>query len=89
MDLESGSSEIVFQFDRQGCCVMGNLSADPQGVLWWVVDPEMWIYRVTPGGEATLFAQNLPCDPAAAVADSQGDVYFTSPSGIYRIYQER
>jgi hypothetical protein len=88
LDLESGSSEIVFQFDRQGCCVMGNLSADPQGTLWWVVDPEMRIYRVTPDGEATLFAQNLPCDPAAAVVDSQGDVYFTSPSGIYRIYEE-
>jgi streptogramin lyase len=88
LDLESGSSEIVFQFDRQGCCVMGNLSADPQGTLWWVVDPEMRIYRVTPDGEATLFAQNLPCDPAAAVTDSQGDVYFTSPSGIYRIYLE-
>jgi predicted outer membrane repeat protein len=88
LDLESGSSEIVFQFDRQGCCVMGNLSADPQGTLWWVVDPEMCIYHVTPEGEATLFAQNLPIDPAAAVADSQGDVYFTSPSGIYRIYKE-
>jgi streptogramin lyase len=88
LDLESGSSEIVFQFDRQGCCVMGNLSADPQGTLWWVVDPEMRIYRVTRNGEATLFAQNLPCDPAAAVADGQGDVYFTSPSGIYRIYEE-
>jgi len=88
LDLESGSSEIVFQFDRQGCCVMGNLSADPQGILWWVVDPEMWIYRVAPSGEAVLFAQNLPCDPAAAVADSQGDVYFASPSGIYRIYEE-
>ena len=88
LDLESGTSEIVFQYDRQGCCVMGNLSADPQGTLWWVVDPEMCIYRVTPDGEATLFAQNLPCDPAAAVADGQGDVYFTSPSGIYRIYEE-
>jgi streptogramin lyase len=65
---------------------MGNLSVDPQGTLWWVVDPEMSIYHVTPQGEATLFAQNLPTDPAAAVADSHGDVYFTSPSGIYRIY---
>jgi streptogramin lyase len=88
LDLESGSSEIVFQYDRQGCCVMGNLSADPQGTLWWVIDPEMYIYRVTPSGEGTRFAQNLPCDPAAAVADSQGDVYFTSPGGIYRIYEE-
>jgi hypothetical protein len=88
LDLESGSTEIIFQFNHQGCCVMGNLSVDPQGIIWWMVDPEFLIYRVTPDGEGTLFAQNLPIDPAAAVADSQGDVYFTSPSGIYRIYQE-
>jgi hypothetical protein len=88
LNLEDGSTEIVFQFDREGCCVMGNLSADPRGVLWWLVDPENCIYRVTPDGEATLFAQNLSCDPAAVAVDSEGDVYFTSPSGIYRIYQE-
>ena len=88
LDLESGASETVFQYDRQGCCVMGNLSADPRGALWWIMGPENWIYRVIPGEEATLFAQNLPCDPAAAVSDSEGDIYFTSPSGIYRIFEE-
>jgi hypothetical protein len=67
---------------------MGNLSLDPQGVLWWVVDPEFQIYRITAGGQGTLFARNLPIDPAAVVSDRQGDVYFTSPSGIYRIYRE-
>ncbi|MGC9357946.1 MAG: hypothetical protein ACP5GX_08770, partial [Anaerolineae bacterium] len=88
LDLDSGTSEIVFQYDRQGCCVMGNLSADVRGTLWWVVDPEMWIYRIVPDGETTLFAQNLSCDPAAVVSDSDGDVYFTSPSGIFRIFEE-
>jgi hypothetical protein len=88
LDLESGSSETVFQYDRQGCCVMGNLSTDAQGALWWIIGPENWIYRVIPDGEATLFAQNLPCDPAATVSDSEGDIYFTSPSGIYRIFEE-
>jgi sugar lactone lactonase YvrE len=88
LHLESGSSETVFQYDRQGCCVMGNLSTDAQGALWWIIGPENWIYRVIPDGEATLFAQNLPCDPAAAVSDSEGDIYFTSPSGIYRIFEE-
>jgi hypothetical protein len=88
LDLASGTSEIVFQYDREGCCVMGNLSADPQGTLWWMVNPEFIIYRVTPDGEATLFARNLPIDPAAVIADSEGDVYFTSPGGIYRIYPE-
>ena len=39
-------------------------------------------------GSATLFANNLPIDPMAVVTDSSGDVYFTSPSGIFRIYPE-
>lgn len=33
LDVESGITEIVAQFDRQGCCVMGNLDVDAQGTL--------------------------------------------------------
>jgi streptogramin lyase len=88
LDLAAGTSQVLFRFDHPGCCVMGNLSLGPQGVLWWVVDPEFQIYRITAGGQGTLFARNLPIDPAAVVADRQGDVYFTSPSGIYRVYRE-
>jgi streptogramin lyase len=88
LDLAAGASQVIYRFDHPGCCVMGNLSVDPRGVLWWAVDPEFQIYRITAGGEGTLFARNLPIDPAAVVADRQGDVYFTSPSGIYRAYRE-
>lgn len=88
LDLENGSSEVVFQYDRQGCCVMGNMSVDSQGNIWWLVDPENIIYEVTPDRVGTIFAQNLPIDSAAVVVDNQGDIYFTSPSGIYRIYRE-
>lgn len=88
LNLEGGPAEIIFQFDHQGCCVMGNLSVDPQGTIWWMVDPEFLIYRVTSDGNASIFARNLPIDPAAVVVDSQGDVYFTSPGGIYRIFKE-
>jgi hypothetical protein len=73
--------------DRQGCCVMGNLSLDSGGIVWWAVNPEMHIYRVTPDGQVSLFAQNLPVDPAGLAVDRQGDLYFTSASGIYRIYR--
>jgi sugar lactone lactonase YvrE len=88
LDVLSGSSESVFQFDHEGCCVMGNLAVDPQRVIWWLVNPEKLIYRVSPDGSATLFAQNLPVDPKAIAVDAQGDVYITSPGGIYRIYRE-
>jgi len=86
LDLASGESEIVAQYDFQGCCVMGNLAVGPDGTIWWVVNPEFEIYRISPNGEMTLFARNLPIDPAAVAVDDDGDVYFTSPSGIYRIY---
>jgi hypothetical protein len=35
-----------------------------------------------------MFARNLPIDAAGIAVDRQGDVYFTSSSGIYRIYRE-
>ncbi|GAF99495.1 unnamed protein product, partial [marine sediment metagenome] len=88
LDIESEATEIVAQFDRQGCCVMGNMCVDAQGTLWWLINPEFRIYRVEPDGTMKLFARNLPIDPGAVAVDSQGDVYFTSPSGIYRIYRE-
>ncbi len=88
IDLDSFTTKLIFQLDRHGCCVMGNLSVDPDGILWWLVSPDYGIYRVDPDGESAIFARNLPIDPAAVVADSQGDVYFTSASGIYRIYRD-
>jgi len=66
---------------------MGNLSIDRQGALWWLVNPEFQIYRVSPSGVSTLFAQNLPIDPAAISVDGRGDIYFTSSGGIYRIFE--
>jgi len=87
IDWKSGSSKVVGQIDRQGCCVMGNLNVDSHNSIWWLLDPEFRIYRVTPDGKISLFAQDLPIDPAGIAADRQGDVYFTSPGGIYRIYR--
>jgi DNA-binding beta-propeller fold protein YncE len=86
---EDGSSEIVAQHNRQGCCTFGNLGVDIYGTIWWVLNPEFEIYRVNANGEINLFAKNLPTDPGAVIADSEGDVYFTSPAGIIRIYQEK
>jgi len=87
LNVASGSCETVFQFDYQGCCVMGNICVDAQGITWLLVDPEKVIYRVTPNGDAALLARNLPIDPAAVAVDARGDVYFTSAGGIYRIFK--
>ena len=52
-------------FDRQGCCVMGNMCVDAQGTLYWLINPEFRIYQVEPDGTMKLFAQDLPIDPGA------------------------
>ena len=64
-----------------------DLSVDQQGMVWWIANPDFRFYRITPDGQVTLFAQNIFFDPGAIAVDSQGDVYFTSPNGIYRIYR--
>jgi len=88
LDLEDGSTQIVAQLDLNGCCPLANLSTDSQGWVWWLLSPDFLLYRVTPDGQRTLFAQNLDWDPMAVAVDRQGDVYITMPHGIYRIYRK-
>jgi hypothetical protein len=88
LDLETGTSEIVAQYDRQGCCTAGNLGVDSQGNIWWILNPEDLLFRVTPEGQMTLFAQNLPQDSPKAVADSEGDIYISSILGVIRLHGE-
>jgi streptogramin lyase len=88
VDPAAGTSEIVYSRTWEGCCVMSNIDAGPLGYLYWLVSPEFEIHRITPEGEATVMARNLPVDPGAVTADSEGDIYFVCAGGIYRIYQE-
>jgi hypothetical protein len=88
LDLTSGTSEIIAQYDRQGCCTAGNLSVDPLGNIWWLLNPENLLFQVAPNGESVLFARNLPQDSPKAVADSQGDIYVSSILGVIRIHGE-
>jgi hypothetical protein len=87
LDLQSGSSSVVAQIDQQqGCCPMLNLSVAPTGDIWWLVNPDFQLYQVTSAGEVVRFGQDLFTDPSAVAVDRQGDVYFTSSEGIFRIY---
>ncbi|MBN1120546.1 MAG: hypothetical protein JXJ17_05670 [Anaerolineae bacterium] len=88
VDPAAGTTEIVYDITWEGCCVMSNIDAGPQGYLYWLVNPEFEIHRITPEGGATILARNLPVDPGAVTADSEGDIYFVCAGGIYRIYQE-
>lgn len=44
--------------------------------------------RVTPSGQVTLFARNLPIDPLAVTGSPDStDLYFTSSEGVYRVFE--
>lgn len=90
LDIAAGTSETVADFSKDAPYSeggIGKLHTDLQDI-WLLIDPEMQIHRILVDGSATLFANNLPIDPMAVVTDSSGDVYFTSSSGIFRIYPE-
>jgi hypothetical protein len=86
IDLKTGETRAIYQNDSRKDLAGGTLSAAPDGSLWLVLFPDFEIYRVLPDGTATRFATNLPTDSWTVKVDNRGDVYFTSPSGIYRIY---
>ncbi|MEW6093530.1 MAG: hypothetical protein AB1531_06145 [Chloroflexota bacterium] len=88
VDPDTGKTEVILEIGREGCCCGLNLNADTSGRLWLIGLPDFKIWEVFPEGDPILLAQNLPIDSASAVGDGKGNVYFTSPSGIYRIFQE-
>jgi hypothetical protein len=86
LDLAQGTSEIVTEYPHTGCCTMGNLGVDDDGEIWWLVDPEFHLVLVTPEGDQTLFASDLPTDPISVMGDTEGDVYLSTPAGVLRFY---
>lgn len=79
------------------CCGIGAIGAGNDGNIYWVGysdrytpynNPEMHMLRITPSGEVTLFARNLPIDPAAVTGDPNStDLYFGCAAGVYRVFE--
>jgi WD40 repeat protein len=89
LELSHRESQIVASVPRTE--MGGTINAfdiDGEGMIWLYTNPDSNIYKISPGGETTLVATNLPIDAPAIVIDKQGDIYFTSASGVFRIYQE-
>lgn len=86
LELEAGTSEIVCQINRIGACPMGGFSVDSEGYIWWILNPDFLLYRVSSTGDAELFARNLPVDSGSAHRDSEGDLFLNTPEGIFRIW---
>jgi len=88
LDQAAGTTSVIAELSHRATGVMSVFTVDQTGILWVVVNPDSDMYQVTPDGNITLFASNLPVDVPAIRLDPAGNVYFTVVEGIYRIYRE-
>jgi len=79
--------ELIRSFQFKGCCPTGSLVAEPGGTLWLLVMPEGQLWRYPPENEPELFAQNLPSGTSGLAVNLYGDIFLTTPGGIYRFYR--
>ena len=49
--------------------------------------PEGQLLRIPQKGEIEVFAQNLPAGTAGLAVNLYGDIFLTTPGGIYRFYR--
>ncbi|MBT3221730.1 MAG: hypothetical protein HN348_21845, partial [Proteobacteria bacterium] len=83
LDLDSGTSSIHAQQDLvDHCCPFFEFSVDGNGDVWWILNPDFWLYRVTPAGSAGAFACFTPIDSAKVLRDSEGKLFVIHPGGI-------
>ncbi|MFZ5908959.1 MAG: hypothetical protein ACOYYU_02970 [Chloroflexota bacterium] len=87
IDLGTGKAKIIYQNDIERALAGGSLDVAPDGSFWIILFPDFEIYHILADGTATRIAKELPVDSWRVNVDNSGNVYFNSPSGIYRIYQ--
>jgi hypothetical protein len=65
---------------------MNVMNVDSEGNIWVITNPDSLIYRITPAGEISIFAQNTPIDIPAIDITTKGELIFNAEEGFYRIY---
>jgi hypothetical protein len=80
-------AELIETFTFKGHSPTGALVAGMDGTLWLLLMPDGQLWRVLPEGKPELFAQNLPAGSAGLAVNLYGDIFLTTPGGIYRFYR--
>jgi hypothetical protein len=89
INLEEGNHTLVGETSRNHPGgTYDVMDVDFEGNIWVLANPERRIFKVSPDGDVTIFADGVPIDNMAISVDREGDVYFTATSAIFRIYQE-
>jgi DNA-binding beta-propeller fold protein YncE len=80
-------AELIESYPLKGCCPTGSLVAELDGTLWLLLMPEGQLLRILSEEDPEVFAQNLPNGTAGLAVNLYGDIFLTTPSGIYRFYR--
>jgi sugar lactone lactonase YvrE len=93
----SGEGEVIAKFTQNVTSWTGSVAVGPSGDIYIVDHPGLEesglegpsafvIWKVTPQGEISLFADRLPSDPFSIAINPEGDLFFTCGIGIYKIF---
>jgi hypothetical protein len=80
-------AELIETYTFRGRAPTGSLVAEMDGTLWLLLMPDGQLLRVPKDGDPELFAQNLPAGSAGLAVNLYGDIFLTTPGGIYRFYR--
>jgi sugar lactone lactonase YvrE len=86
-DLADSSFTLILDLTGQheSACGVGSITGAKDGNLYWLISD---LLRITPSGEATVFAVIPGGDPNSIVADPDDtDLYFGNAAGVYRIFE--
>jgi len=85
--LPQAKAELIESYPFKGSRPTGNLVAEPDGTLWLLLMPEGQLLRIPQKGKIEVFAQNLPAGTAGLAVNLYGDIFLTTPGGVYRFYR--
>lgn len=85
--LPQAKAELIETYTFKGSSPTGSLVAEPDGTLWLMLMPDGQLLRIPVKGEIEVFAQNLPSGTAGLAVNLYGDVFLTTPGGVYRFYR--
>ena len=78
VDLVTGETHIIADVSLDGPGgTMNVMNVDSQGIIWVITNPDSIIYRITPTGDISVFAQNTPIDIPAIDITGKVNCYST------------
>jgi hypothetical protein len=87
LDVRQAKAELIETYTLRGSAPTGSLVAEMDGTLWLLLMPDGQLLKVPKDKDPQLFAQNLPTGSAGLAVNLYGDIFLTTPGGIYRIYR--